>query len=176
MHSAEAFAQLALALPAASPPPSLRARLLDAAKPPRLQAMIAKLATLFDVSRPRARQLLDRLDDPAAWLPGPVPNTWVMMAEGGPKLEGAFCGFVKMGASVRWPRHRHLGTEEMLILEGGFRQDDGDEVHPGDLHVMEIDTTHGFTIFDDEPCVSAAVVRGGVSFEDPSLQLGDLSK
>jgi hypothetical protein len=41
---------------------------------------------------------------------------------------------------------------------------------------MEQDSAHGFTIFDDEPCVAAAVVWGGVSFEDPSLQLGELSK
>ena len=92
-----------------------------------------------------------------------------MMAEGcGPKVAGAFCGFVKMGPSVRGRPHQHLGREYMLVLEGGFRQHDGVEVHPGDLHVMEEGTAHGFTIFHDETCIAAAVVFGGVSFDDPS--------
>jgi putative transcriptional regulator len=173
----DAFSATALALPAEPPPAELRARLLADAKPPRLAAMIDKLAAVFDVTRARARALLDRLDDPSAWMPGPVENSWVMMADGcGPKVAGAFCGFVKMGPSVRWPAHEHLGTEHMLVLEGGFRQDDGVEVHAGELHVMEQGSTHGFTIFDDEACVSAAVVWGGVKFSDPSVSLGDLSK
>ena len=50
------------------------------------------------------------------------------------------------------------------------------EVHAGDLHVMVEGTRHGFTIFDDETCVSAAVVWGGVQFEDPAHKLGDLSR
>jgi hypothetical protein len=64
----------------------------------------------------------------------------------------------------------------MLVLEGGFRQHDGVEVHPGDLHVMEEGSAHGFTIFEDETCISAAVVFGGVSFDDPGMTLGDLAK
>jgi hypothetical protein len=32
-------------------------------------------------------------------------------------------------------------------------------------HVMEAGSVHGFRIFDDEPCISAVVLWGGVSFE-----------
>jgi putative transcriptional regulator len=177
MQAADAFAVLALALPAEAPPPSLRARVLADARTPRLHAMLDKLAALFDVSKQMARAMLDRVDDPNQWQPGPVPESWVMFVDsGGPRVAGAFIGFVKMGASVKWPTHRHLGREEMLVLDGGFKQDDGVEVHPGDVHVMEEGSVHGFTIFDDEPCISAAVVRGGVTFEDPTLSLGDVGK
>jgi putative transcriptional regulator len=177
MQAADAFAALALALPAEAPPAALRARILDAARPPRLQAMVDKLASLFDVGRAKARELLERIDNPAEWMPGPVESSWVMMADGcGPRVAGAFCGFVKMGPSVKWPRHTHLGREYMLVLEGGFKQDDGVEVHPGDVHVMEEGSVHNFTIFDDETCISAAVVNGGVTFDDPALTLGDLTK
>ena len=178
LHAADAFAALALALPAEAPPPLLRERVLADAKPPRLAAMIDKLASVFDVTRARARALLDKIDDPASWMDGPVPDSWIMMAEGcGPKVAGAFCGFVKMGPSVKWPPHKHLGTEYMLVLEGGFKQDDdGVEVHPGDLHVMTEGSSHGFTIFEDETCVSAAVVFGGVEFSDPKVKLGDIGK
>ena len=177
MMAADAFADVALALPAEAPPPALRARILDELKPPRYAAMIARIAELFDVGLGKARALLDKLDDPAAWMDGPVPNSWIMMSDvRGPKLEGAFCGFVKMGPSVKWPAHKHLGREYMLVLEGGFKEDTGVEVHAGDLHVMEEGTTHGFTIFDDEPCISAAVIFGGAEFLDPSVKLGDVSK
>jgi anti-sigma factor ChrR (cupin superfamily) len=177
MQAADAFAALALALPAEAPPEALRKRILDDAKPPRLAAMIDKVAALFDITAGKARVLLDRLDDQSAWMDGPVPDSWVLPIEvRGPKLEGAFCGFVKMGPSVNWPAHRHLGREAMLVLQGGFRQHDGVEVHPGDLHVMEEGTSHRFTIFEDEACIAAAVIFGGLSFEDASLTLGDLSK
>jgi len=176
-RAADAFATLALALPAEPPPPSLRARILADARPPRLGAMLDKLASLFDITRAKARALLDRIDDPAAWMDGPVPDSWVMMADGcGPKVAGAFCGFVKMGPSVKWPPHKHLGREYMLVLDGGFTQHDGVEVHPGDLHVMEEGSAHGFRIFPGETCISAAVVFGGVSFDDSGMKLGDLAK
>lgn len=167
VQAADAFAALALALPVEAPPPSLRARVLADARPPRLIGMLDKLVALFDVSRVKARAMLDRLDDPNEWQPGPVPSSWVQFTEGGPKVAGAFTGFVKIAAGVRWPVHRHLGQEHMLVLDGGFRQDDGAEVHAGELLVKEEDSVHGFTIFDDEPCISAVVLRGGVSFEEP---------
>jgi anti-sigma factor ChrR (cupin superfamily) len=174
----EAFALVGAALPAEPPPPSLRARILDEIAPKPMAAFVAKLAALFDVSLQRARALIDRLDAPDAWGPGPVAGSWVMMCDDpGPKLAGAFCGFVKMAPSVSWPRHTHLGTEHMLVLAGGFKQtDDGHEVHPGMTHTMTEGSTHGFVVFEDEGCISAAVVWGGVKFDDPSFKLGDLAK
>jgi hypothetical protein len=165
LHAADAFAALALALPAEAPPPALRTRILDDVEPPRFAGLIERVAELFDIGVGKARALLDKLDDPAGWMDGPVPNTWVLPSDvRGPKLEGAFCGFVKMGPSVKWPAHKHLGREAMLVLEGGFKEDGGVEVHAGDLHVMEEGTSHGFTIFDDEPCISAAVIYNGAEF------------
>ncbi len=177
LQVADAFAALALALPAEAPPPSLRARVLADAKAPRLAAMVDKLAAVFDITQQKARALLDKIDDSSAWSAGPVPDSWLMMADGlGAKVAGAFCGFVKMGPGVKWPAHTHLGREYMLVLDGGFTQHDGVEVNPGDLHVMQEGSSHGFTIFPDETCIAAAVVFGGVSFEDPSIKLGDLAK
>jgi putative transcriptional regulator len=75
-------------------------------------------------------------------------------------------GFVKFSAGLRWPVHQHLGQEYMLVLSGGFRQDDGLEVHAGTLHPMPEGSQHGFTIFDDEPCISAILVWGGVDFKE----------
>jgi putative transcriptional regulator len=165
MQAADAFAALALALPAEAPPSELRARVLADATAPRLMAMLDKVAALFDVTRQKARAILDRIDNAAEWQDGPVPDAQVMFVDGGPKVAGAFTGIVKMKAGMDWPVHRHLGHEEMLVLDGGFKQDDGAEVHAGMTHVMEEGSVHGFRIFDDEPCISAVVLWGGVSFE-----------
>ena len=176
MQAADAFAALALALPAEAPPPSLRARILDDAKPPRLAAMIDKLASLFDITRQRARALLDtarRARRPGS--DGPVPSSSLMSSSkaAARRLAGAIARFVKMGAGVDWPAHRHLGREYMLVLEGGFRQHDGVEVHPGDLHVMEEGTAHRFTIFDDEPCLAAGRHLRRRRLRRIGVQLGD---
>jgi anti-sigma factor ChrR (cupin superfamily) len=177
LRAMEAFALVGAALPPEPPPPSLRGRLLARIAPRPMAAFADKLAALFDVTAQRARALIDRLDAPAAWSPGPVAASWVMMVDDpGPKLAGAFCGFVKMGQAVSWPRHTHLGTEHMLVLAGGFKQDDGAEVHPGTVHTMTEGSSHSFVIFDDEPCIAAAVVYGGVRFDDPSFKLGDLTR
>lgn len=177
MHAADAFAALALALPAEAPPPSLRVRILDDARPPRLWAMVDKVAALFDVTKAKAREFLDKVDGTEGWMDGPVPNSWVMLVEGcGEKLRGAFCTFVKMGPGVKWPAHRHLGREYMLVLDGGFTQHDGVEVHPGDLHVMEEGSAHAFTIFPDETCIAAGVVHGGLAFGDDTLESSDPQK
>ena len=178
MQAADAFADLALALPAEAPPPSLRDKILADARPPRLAAMIDKLASLFDIGRAKARELLERIDEPASWLQGPVPSKSQVMYSDvrGPKLGTALCAFVKMEAGLDWPSHKHLGREYMLVLQGGFKQEDGVEVHAGTVHVMEEGTSHRFTIFDDEPCIAAVVIHGGVSFEDAGVSLGDLEK
>jgi hypothetical protein len=173
----EAFALVGASLPPEPLPPSLRGRLMARIAPRPLAGFVDKLAELFDVTPVRARALIDRLDTPAAWEPGPIADSWVMMvADPGPKLAGAFCGFVKMGQAISWPRHTHLGTEHMLVLSGGFKQDDGVAVHPGMVHTMSEGSSHSFVIFDGEPCIAAAVVHGGVRFDDASFKLGDLTK
>jgi putative transcriptional regulator len=175
-EAVETFASLALTLPPEPPPPSLRRRILDEAGAPRHLGMLDKLAQLFDVTKARARELLERLDDDGAWGPGPTAGSWVLFTSGGgPRVAEAMIGFVKVAASVEWPPHKHLGTEYMLVLSGGFRQDDGVEVHAGQLHVMREGTAHGFTIFPDEPCIAAAVVFGGIEFLTPGVAF-DLNK
>jgi putative transcriptional regulator len=161
----ETFSALASALEPEPPSPELRARILDALEPSPRHFWLDKVAQLFDLTRERARALLDRLDDPAAWQGGPVEQSWMFFVdEVGPRLEGAFCTLVKLDPGVQWPAHRHLGQELMLVLEGGYRESDGHEVHPGDVRVMAEGTAHGFTAFPHEGCLSAAIVYNGVEF------------
>ncbi|HWE30473.1 MAG TPA: cupin domain-containing protein [Polyangia bacterium] len=163
----EDFSALGWALAPEAPPPELRARILAAAKPRTRQFLLDKIATIFDVSRDKALALLAKLEDPDAWQGGPVESSWLLFVdEAGPLLEGAFCSFVKLDPDVQWPEHRHLGREQMLVLEGGFRETDGHEVHPGELRVMEAGSAHGFSAFAHAGCLSAAIVYDGVELLD----------
>ena len=171
MHAADAFAALALALPAEAPPPALRARILDDAKPPRLAAMIDKLASLFDIDAPARAALLDA--HRRARRRGSTDRcrrSSVMFVDGaGPRLDGALCAFVKMGAGVDWPAHSHLGTRVHARPRRRLPATTmASRSIAGDLHVMEEGTAHGFTIFDDEPCIAPPSSAAASSFEDPA--------
>ena len=52
--------------------------------------------------------------------------------EVGPAREGTLAGILRLSPGVRYPRHTHHGREWNLVLEGGFREDDGHEVWPGE--------------------------------------------
>ena len=101
MHAADAFAALALALPAEAPPPALRARILDEVKPPRLAAMIDKVASLFDVTpqqgarAPRPASTIRR----RGWT-ARSPGSWLLMST----TRGPQGSRAPSAASSRWPR------------------------------------------------------------------------
>jgi anti-sigma factor ChrR (cupin superfamily) len=161
----EALSVVGWAVPQVAPPsPSVRERLMRATSG-RFSRFVDQVAKVFDLARDKAAALVDKLDDPQAWEPGPLPGAAVIRVEGGPAVAGALTAFVRMDAGAQWPFHKHLGREVMLVIGGGFREPDGTEVHAGDEHVMLEGSGHSFVIFDDEPCVSAVVLWGGAEFD-----------
>jgi putative transcriptional regulator len=138
----EALAAVAAALPAAVPPPALRARLLDSlAGPGRFSAFFDVLARHYDLTVAAVRGLLARIDDPAAWEATPSRFIQLIHFDGGPAVAGADAGFVRVAAGKRFPRHSHDGDEMTFVLEGraivdGHAYVPGDVVHAtqGDVH------------------------------------------
>lgn len=138
----EALAAVAAALPAEVPPPALRARLLATlASPDRFRAFFDELARQFDLTVAAVRDLLARIDDPAAWEASPSRHIQLIHFDGGPALAGADAGFVRVAAGKRFPRHSHEGDEMTFVLEGralvgGHAYVPGDMVHAtrGDEH------------------------------------------
>lgn len=155
---------LASSLPARALDPSVRARLLDAAQPSgRLWHFAERVAELLDLSVQRARELLDSLDDPAVWEhegPG-VALYWV---EGGPRVQDAVRGFVRIDAGLSFPHHEHLGEERVLILQGAYRDTISDQrFRSGDLVRMARDTSHAVIVpSDGVDLLKLVVVFGGV--------------
>jgi len=120
-----------------------RARLLDAvASGGRLWRFDEKVAALLDITREAARQLLDLLDTTAIWE-HPMPGVSIYWVTGGPRVEGALCGFLRISPGMRFPEHEHLGDETVLVLQGGMLDPDtGTVVRPGEYDQRKIGTSH----------------------------------
>jgi len=169
----DALALLAVALPPVQPSmhaPALRARLLLSARgPARFAPFIDRLARLIDVAADRARELLASLERPETWLPSPGPNVALVHLPGGPAVAGADVGFVRVTAGTTFPPHRHLGPEQVLVLQGSYSDSDGSSARAGDLVHMSAGSSHHFTAGPDADLIYAVVVHG-VEIEgfDPS--------
>lgn len=137
-------------------------RLLDAAcvLPLRYAPFFDRLAQLWDLSEAEVRRTLERAAAPAAWRKPSLPGLRVLDVNAGPRLSGARVTLARFGAGMRFPAHRHLGPEALLVLEGSYRDRSGLVVGPGDLHEMSTDTEHFFEVGRKAPCVAASVQFG----------------
>jgi hypothetical protein len=159
----EAIAFVALSLAPVTPRPQVRARLLAGAEGKgRLAQWASQLAKFFDLGVEKARGLLDAVDEPAAWEDDTVPGLLLMHFQGGPALAGADCGLIRFPAGIEWPLHKHLGDEQMFVLEGGFVEDGGAEYRAGAILKKAAGTQHSFTIMPDRDCVCAVSLIEGI--------------
>jgi putative transcriptional regulator len=159
----EALAELVTPV---EPPPEVLARVVERMEGPgRLARFADRVAAFFDVTRERALEVLAAVSDPSAWMPGPVEGSELMPVETGPARQG-MGGILRLHPGVRYPRHTHHGREWNLVLEGGFREDDGHEVWPGEELEKADASAHGFTALDGPPCLCAALLEGATSFEE----------
>jgi putative transcriptional regulator len=150
-----------------SPPPQLAERLFAAVEgPDRFAHHAPRVAALFDVDEPRARELLRTLarSDACAWLPGPMPQVELMPVPAGPTRAGQLAGFARMRAGTRFPTHRHQGLEQVLVLQGGMREDSGQEFWPGELNAQAHGSSHGFDVLPSLDCLVAVLLEGDPVF------------
>jgi quercetin dioxygenase-like cupin family protein len=138
------------------------ARLLAAvqALPLRYAPFFERLSRLWDLSETDVCAALARGAAPAAWRKPGLPGLRVIDVEAGPRLQGARVTLARFSAGMRFPAHRHLGPEVLLVLEGCYRDQSGRLVGPGDLHEMRAETEHFFKVGRSEPCVAASVQFG----------------
>ena len=73
------------------------------------------------LSRPKRNIARDFAD---GVLVAHVPN--------GPATEGAIVGFIKLAPGTSFPTHTHLGDETVLVVQGAFRDSEGEEARAGD--------------------------------------------
>jgi putative transcriptional regulator len=163
----ETAAQLALALPAERAPEGLWKRLeRDAVRPRPFAAFVARVAAAMEVSEAVARRLLDRIDAASSWVAGPSPSSRLYHVEPGPAIlaVNGIAGFVRVEPGTVFPRHKHLGPEHVLVLQGGFRDEDGSDVVAGQDSYQPAGSNHEFVAHEGEPLIYLAVIRGQVDF------------
>lgn len=145
-------------LPPVPPPPRLRDRLLNSASPHR--SFVERIARLFEVSVETVREYLMLLSTADVWH-SLVPGCEVMHVKGGPALEGADVGFVRVADGCVFPHHGHGGEERSLVMAGTLIDSDGVRHEPGELVIKGAGTEHHFRA---EGEVLFAVVVWGVDF------------
>ena len=72
------------------------------------------------------RALVDNLSSTLARLLSPDA-----LGNGGLFGKGGIASLIRMPPGSRYPRHRHLGEERFLMLQGGVRFDDGSSADAG---------------------------------------------
>jgi putative transcriptional regulator len=164
----ETLAELMFGLDPVEPSPEVRARVLASCERGRFAGFAATFARIFDVTVDRARELLDRIDDPAAWEPGPMAGTGLIHFEAGPACAGADTGFVRVAPGLRFPWHAHNGEETNLVLQGECVDSNGTTYRRGDEFVNPTSSEHDFTAADgNNDYVFAVRVFAGVDFDKP---------
>ncbi|MCP3099804.1 cupin domain-containing protein [Myxococcus sp. K15C18031901] len=149
------------------PPPVVLERLLVRMEGPRrLERFADRLAAFFDLTRERTLALLDALGDASLWMPGPVEGTSLLPVEAGPGREGMLAAILRLDPGARYPLHTHHGRELNLVLEGGFREDGGHEVWPGEELEKTDGSAHGFTALEGPACLCASLLDGATRFDE----------
>jgi putative transcriptional regulator len=156
-----AGAQLAPVQPA----PIARLRLLDSARAPGRYAFADLVGRVFDLPREGAVGLLDAVDRAASWVAGPLPGVELFHFEAGPRLAGADTGLVRFAPGVRFPRHTHVGPETMIVLEGGYTDEDGTVYGPGAWTENAAGSSHAFVCDARAGCLAGVVVVDGIDIE-----------
>ena len=94
----------------------------------------------------------------------------VIDVAGGPRTHGAEAKLVCFAAGMRFPKHRHVGHEAVLLLDGSYTESTGRVYSAGDLHEMATGTEHSFVIAKNEPCVAASL-QAGLEFTGVVMRL-----
>lgn len=129
----------------------------------RFGDLIDRLVDFFDLTRERVKSLLDLVDEPAAWRRGAADGITLIDFRGGARIAGADAGFVRVAPGATFPYHRHIGGEVVLVIEGGFTDEDGTVVRRGGEQDFAAGTAHFFVALP-EGCIFAAVIWEGLDF------------
>ncbi|MCC6523859.1 MAG: cupin domain-containing protein [Polyangiaceae bacterium] len=154
---------IAASLPPLSPSRGLRGRLMQSTASGRLARFAVRVAALLDLGAAEAAALLDAVDRPSSWGPGPGPGIALFHVAGGPAVRGAIAGFVRIERGQAFPSHRHLGPEAVLVVQGAFRDEaSGAVVRAGDVARMPAGSEHALAVVPGPALVYLAVVADGV--------------
>jgi len=68
---------------------------------------------------------------------------------------------IRMQPGCGYPAHRHVGLEEVFVLQGGYRDPRG-EHRAGDFILNEAGSAHAPIALDGDDCIMLAIAHGGI--------------
>lgn len=145
-------------------------RLLEAVGelPLRYAPFFGRLAHMWQVSEARVLSELTRAKDPQSWRASLLPGLKTFDLELLVERADGHARLLHFAPGAHFPKHRHHGTEHVLVLEGSYADQDGALRRAGDEQSMPPHSQHELRILGSVPCV-AAVVDAGVKFAPLSL-------
>lgn len=156
----ESLAEVSLAQPKAAPPRSLRDSVLsaiDRAAAVPYSGFARRLGRMFQLDEQQTLELLRMSADPKRWEDQGLIS--LLHFSAGPSLTGTHAGFMRLSPGVRFPRHRHVGQELMLMLSGTLQEEDSGVIyHPGDALRSEAGSEHAFSILPPHDGVFAVLL------------------
>lgn len=155
------------------PEPAGRDELLAAATPwQRLSRFVTRVAELAYVSKDTAQAWLRDLAEPEVWEETEFGDVELFHISGGPELDDAIVGFVRVSAGTSFPEHTHVGDEIALVVQGTMR--DGDEIYrTGELVERPGGTTHEVHAEPGPDLVYLTIVMTGVEIGGHFIGPGD---
>lgn len=121
--------------------------------------LFQEIARLCDLSVEAVKGLLTRIDEASAWERGQFPFIRLIHFQAGPRLSTAEAGFVRTAAGATFPRHRHLGSEITLVLEGGL-WDNGRHYLPREIIEKDTDSVHEYRADPERDLITVVVYHG----------------
>jgi hypothetical protein len=150
-------------LPAPPPSPDGRLRLLALLDgPERFRPFFATLKAQFHFDEPALLPLLAKLTDDRAWT-APAPGFRYFDFVPSPTLGLPEGGFIRLAPNTFFPRHRHLGREIGVVLQGSLLLD-GRTFHAGDIVEAGEGSAHSFSSGPGRDLI-LMVAHGGLAFE-----------
>jgi putative transcriptional regulator len=140
------------------------------AEPPLAYApFFDRLLDLWGVDEAEMLHVLERSRDPQGWRRGPLPGSRVIGVRSGAKTAGASVCLARFAPGFRFPKHRHPGPEDVLVLSGGYTDSSGRLVGPGDFQHMAEGSEHALHVHQGEACI-VGVRQEGMEFTGPVMR------
>jgi quercetin dioxygenase-like cupin family protein len=137
--------------------------------PLRYAPFFGRLSALWQAPEELVRRELTRAKDAKRWNRTLLPGLKTFDVELGGGPERGRARLLHFAPGLRFPKHRHRGSESVLVLEGSYADASGFEVHAGEPQTMPANSEHELFILGTAPCV-AAVSEQGVDFTGPWLR------
>lgn len=154
---------------AEAPPPSARARLLNAlghdGGGARFRPLLAALGRLTDLSAEALSAVLARIDEAASWIDG-APGVSYFHFTPGPGAPAPAAGLVRVQPGAIFPRHRHLAPEVSFVLDGVLVEN-GRRCGPGSLLESATGSEHEYSAGPGRDLLLVSL-HGGIAFADPN--------